>query len=116
MQQAGAGGAAETVQERQRSGSCQVGGTAALRTYEAALRPVGILCLSAKVFHRGIQGNCNIDRLRNQRGAPAVFNVVDGLLCQTGSFAQLLLCQFQFFAALGDPLAEYFLKIHKITR
>lgn len=37
MQQAGAGGAAETVQERQRSGSCQVGGTAALRTHEAAL-------------------------------------------------------------------------------
>ena len=116
MQQAGAGGAAETVQERQRSGSCQVGGTAALRTHETALRPVGVLCLPAQVFHCGIQGDCNIDRLRNQRGAPAVLNVVDGLLCQTGPFAQLLLCQFQFFAALGDPLAEYFLKIHKITR
>ena len=43
MQQAGAGGAAETVQERQRSGSCQVGGTAALRTHETALVHGGIV-------------------------------------------------------------------------
>ena len=43
MQQAGAGGAAETVQERQRSGSCQVGGTAALRTHETALVDGGIV-------------------------------------------------------------------------
>lgn len=55
MQQAGAGGAAETVQERQRSGSCQVGGTAALRTDETALVDGGIVGAAAEVVQGDIE-------------------------------------------------------------
>ena len=72
MQQAGAGGAAETVQERQRSGSCQVGGTAALRTHEAALVDGGIIGAAAEVVQRDVEEVSQGDERGNCR---SIFNV-----------------------------------------
>ena len=73
MQQAGAGGAAETVQERQRSGSCQVGGTAALRTHEAAVVDGGIIGAAAEVVQGDVEEVSQGEKVLERRFTVTVF-------------------------------------------